>query len=91
MRGFFVTDVLTVTLLVYDVSNSYSQSSEFGTVPYHIAVNQHLFIRNCEVLVETVSLVSSVCIVTSVWQDHVNLTGTVRIREIAIVQYTTQC
>ena len=37
-------------LLVYDFSNSFSQCSEFGTVPYVFTTNWHL-VRNFEVLV----------------------------------------
>ena len=88
MHCFFVTGVLTITLLVCDVSNSYSQCSELSTASYLFASNQHRLIRNCEVLVEKVSLMShlsnsilSSCIVISV-----TLTG--RISEITIVHYT---
>lgn len=84
MHCFFVTGVPTITLLVCDVSNSYSQYPELSTASYLFAPNQHLLIRNCEVLVETVSLMShlsnsilSSCIVISV-----TLTG--RISEITV-------
>ena len=40
-----------MVLLVYDFSNSFSQCSEFGTVPYVFSTNWHLLVRNFEVLV----------------------------------------
>ena len=39
-----------MVLLVYDFSNSFSQCSEFGTVPSVFTTNWHL-VRNFEVLV----------------------------------------